>query len=278
MKKSLKYFGYTLIVLLFLIHTIWLQIDTESLKSFVNYKLSTLLQKTKIVTDSVNPTILGVSFKDVSINSEKNSILMMDEIDIHFIDFGIFLGKIPFNIKLYKGHIDGYISLIDTSITFEAENIDLTTYPYIQEKKLLQKSNIDFVGKINWETFIGDLNVILKQLEVSGKSTLFAGFSLPETTFFSDTSGKFIFDSKKIKTNIILRGDISGSIKGDVDMNFDQLLYSTTNLGVRLKFKKEYIDQIGLLKSLLSMYMTNEQNLGVKITGSFKSPQFKKIR
>ncbi|MGK0288808.1 MAG: hypothetical protein ACI86H_000229 [bacterium] len=288
MKKILITTLILIFILITFILSFWSHLSSEKLTNVFEHHANQELARNRIPIQlnlsHVQTTLRGIKIKKITVFEKSRypkEILKVQVLKLNPVSFHLFELKIPFEFRMYRGKIKGKISIIKPyKIEFSAKNIYLTENPIIQNLKALNLlAKISLKGKMNLQLPLkGTLSLQSSRIVFNGEKIGFPLSLLPKTQFQVRT--KITFKKQKIKGNLYLKGDLAGTLEGQLQPNYKNFKRSSYQVKIRGNIKGKFYKKLDfLLKTTLQGFEKKPLEYHLELRGNsfFQPPKVKKL-
>ncbi len=284
MRKILKGFGITLVLLILFIYLVIQNLPEASVRNYIEHTINEQLIGQVVSIGEFHITITGLELKNVVIYDKwqkYQKIAEIDSISVYATLLSLVSGKIRIEGDIYQGYIRGYINLIFSTVHIGFADVDLRYIPAVKNCLCLA-SNTTARGTITMNHY----NIQETELGIALDSLV---FHMPKhsTSFLAipDTGLKNVkLEIKSLNIanqfRLLLQsvGDATIDLTGSVTLNPKNPAFSFMNVSLNVTPTATYGPKLLKAIPIIQNYMDSSKRLKVVVKGRFPGIEIKKVQ
>lgn len=284
-KKILLYFCSSILLILLLVFSFWVNLSSEKLTPWMEYRANSMLPRGyRIQIENANTRSWGVEVEKIAIRQTASGmeLLGLENIKFEMDPLSLIFNQgVPYSVELYGGSIEGVVKLLPVQeVLFSVKEVEPNRNLTLRKMNLvLSNPELNGTGKISiTQPLQANLDLAVRQLTFSGdpKVTMLP-FKLPETTFQTIQSTLMVSDSQ-LEVVLISKGDIGANLKGKVFGDLKRIHNSRLDLVLRGKMDDKYFESLGFIQQIVNGYRDPSGEIALKIAGNLRGPQINRLQ
>lgn len=264
----------------FLLAAVWFHLPEDRLGLLIKKQINGQLKgQAKITFSTLETQWNGIKLNHLTIAIPRQDLnAEMKSFSLTPLSPSLFKGEISFSGEFLAGTLNGSYSILKNTIYLEGSRIDFNRYPLVRTTDLFSLPlEVQFQANANLEQQTGRLQIKTETIALSGKSPLLVIAALPESTQFETLQADLRLEAgKKLIVNSYFKGDISGKLTGNIQINQRRPLISKMDMKLEADARSAYQQKVPLLEQFFKLYKGRNHDISIQITGSFNRPNIKK--